>query len=434
MQDHAKANGDFEDLRTRNIDLETASADHENLRAEYESFRRRHEVLQSEHQGVRQQYEALQESHRGIQEEHGALLDTHQALQEEYSALQENQRGIQEEHDALQDSHQTLQEEHSTLQSNYRAFQDDHEILQSNHQGLQEEHDNLQRDHTDLGGNFDRMLTEHTTLKQQQQNNDNDASNIWQTKHDELEKRFNDREQAVQETRQESAQMLQELTMLSEQHDHAENEKETLQERITQLQNELEEWKHRYARTKTAQGSLKATSMNLDADRPDTAQAMQDSSFNSPDGLVQDIHVTNFQTAIGELLHLARSEDHAAAFNHMRSVVSSVSAVVKDVETSPASPAEDTAKQIVRLKKQLSKATNNLITTSKVFAASDGLAPFLLVDAAASDLTAAVIALLKVVKISPTPRAELLNGDESRFLPHGTGRSRVISSSDGPLV
>lgn len=404
MQDHAAASGDLEDLRARNIDLENASLNHENLRAEYESFRRRHEVLQGEHQGVRQQYEALQENSRGVDEEHGELLDNHRALQEE----------------------------HSSVQNAHRDIQRDHETLKLSHQDLQEEHNNLESDHADLSGNFERMLSEHTTLKQQQQNNDNDASNIWQTKHEELEKRFNDREQAVQQTRQESVQMLQELSMLSDQHDQGENEKEKLQERIAQLQNELEEWKHRYARTKTAQRSLKATSMNFDADRPDATEALQNSSFNSPTGMVKDIHVTNFQTAIGELLQLTRSEDHAAAFNYMRSVVSTVSAVVKDVETSPASASEDVAKQIGRLKKQLSKATNNLITTSKVFAASDGLAPFLLVDAAASDLTAAVIALLKVVKISPTPRGELLNGDESRFIPSGTVRSRVISSSGGP--
>lgn len=293
------------------------------------------------------------------------------------------------------------------------------------HRTLQEQHGALQQDHGALREELEQLRGEHATLSEQQRSND--ASTQWQTRYEELEKRYQDREQAIQQVRQESGQTMQELSTISTQHDHDEDEKEHLLTRVQTLQTEVTEWKARYAKTKTSLRSLKATSMSLTVDQPSAADTVQDAGFTSPTGLIKDVHITTYQTAITELLHLARSPDHTAPFNHMRALVSAVSAVVKDVDAASAGVEEPVAKEHAKLKKQVSRATNNLITTSKTFAASNGLSPLSLVDAAASDLTTAVVGLVRVVKITETKAEELVDGDEEVEAGAGSGKGEFDS-------
>ena len=67
----------------------------------------------------------------------------------------------------------------------------------------------------------------------------------------------------------------------------------------------------------------------------------------------------------------------------------------------------ESVKQQGRLKMRLSQTANNLITAAKSHASAAGLAPVSLVDAAASNLTVAVIDLVREVKIRQTSPEEL---------------------------
>lgn len=234
------------------------------------------------------------------------------------------------------------------------------------------------------------------------------ASNEWKT-------RYEDLRQVTDQVRQESAQTLQELTVLSQQHDQTENEREELLTRVSQLEKEVADWRTKFTKTRSQLRTLKATSMSLRADHPDATQLARDRSFTDPKGLVKDIHVTNYQTAIDELLHLARTDKPSTVFDYMRVMVSAVRAVVGDMDSASPSDSEETVKERGKLKKRVSNAANNLMTTARTFAKSEGLSPVSLIDAAASNLTAAVIDLIKVAKISPTPAGELQVDSDGRL-------------------
>jgi len=61
-----------------------------------------------------------------------------------------------------------------------------------------------------------------------------------------------------------------------------------------------------------------------------------------------------------------------------------------------------------------------LITASKNFVSANGLSPVSLLDAAASHLTAAVVELVRTVKIRPTPAGELEDDDDGILDPVDT--------------
>lgn len=445
LQTHAASSGDTEELRTRNLELEGTAKDHEALREEYDALQNNHQRLQDEHgtllnthQEIQDGHRSLSDNHQQVREEHGLLLDDHHQLKDQLGSLEGKHEALQVQHEQLSSSHQQAREEHAGLLDDHQQIKNQlgslegrHHALQDQHERLLSEHDELQSNHANLGDNLDRVLGEHMQLKQQQQSNE--AAEALQQQLQDLETRYNDREKAIEEVRQESSQTMQELRLLADQHDQGEEEREKLQNRISQLQEELVQWKGRYAKSKTALRSLKANSMVL-SDQLDATEPSQMDDLKTATGLVKDVHVTNYQTAINELIHLARSEDHTAAFNHMRSIVSTVGAIVRDVDAAAPSLPEESTKEHARLKRHVSKAMNNLVTTSKHVAGSNGLSPTSLIDAAASNLTAAVMAMIKVVKILPTPDKELQDSDDGKIPPHGSVRRRVISHPDDLVI
>ncbi|KAL8868673.1 MAG: hypothetical protein Q9198_008098, partial [Flavoplaca austrocitrina] len=73
---------------------------------------------------------------------------------------------------------------------------------------------------------------------------------------------------------------------------------------------------------------------------------------------------------------------------------------------------QDTHSATNKLKSKVSATANNLITACKNFAASNGLLPISLVDAAASHLSTAMVDLIRVVKVRPSPAGELEDEEE----------------------
>ena len=242
-------------------------------------------------------------------------------------------------------------------------------------------------------------------------NQANATPSDWQQRCEGLEKELADQQRTTDEVRREASQFLQEMRMLSEQSTEAFEKEERLVEQVSQLERELREWKSRYAKAKTRERSLRASSLGLPSVNDDSPQYSQ---FMSPDGLVKDFHVTNYQVAIDELLQLTRKDDAGdAVLNCMKQVVMSVRRISNDVDTvatpdgTMSSSGLGELKEQARAKLRLSQTCNNLITAVKNHTSAAGLAPVSLVDAAASNTTAAVIDMIRLVKIRATPPEEL---------------------------
>ncbi|OAQ96368.1 hypothetical protein LLEC1_06867 [Akanthomyces lecanii] len=225
-----------------------------------------------------------------------------------------------------------------------------------------------------------------------------------------------DRQQRVtDEVRQEAQEFLREMRTLSEQ-SHARYEKQVeLERNVEALETEVKEWRNRYARTKTQLRSLRSSSLGLSEDN-EGARMIREKGFGDDNGLVKDVHVTKYQIAIDELLQSARRDNPEKTIDAMKAVVVSVRRITRDAD-GVARHDEQLAQQQGKLKARVSATANNLITATKHFASGAGISPVSLVDAAASHLTVAIVELLRVCKIRPTPAGELEDDDDGSVTP-----------------
>jgi hypothetical protein len=226
---------------------------------------------------------------------------------------------------------------------------------------------------------------------------------------EELRNELLEQREVTEEVRREAESFLREMRILSERHGSNFDREEQLQNQIDRLEAEVKDWRNRYARTKTQLRSLRASSIGLTIQQ-DASKYARDSGFTGEDGLVKDVHITKFQISIDELLQIARTDEPEKVMEYMKNVVVSVRRISQDIDES--SPSKELSPQQVKLKARVSATANNLITASKNFAASKGLSPVSLLDAAASHLTSAVVELVKTVKIRPTPAGELEDDDD----------------------
>ena len=246
---------------------------------------------------------------------------------------------------------------------------------------------------------------------------------LWKTKYLKLDKenetlqqRLEQQRQLTDEVNQQGQTYLTEMRAMTESGGANFEQEEKLQAEVQKLEDEVKNWKSRYVKSKAQLRSVRASSLGLSVARNDATQyaaALQDR-----DGLVKDVNVTKFQIAIDELLQIARSDNPIAVLDHMKVVVLAVRGITSDIESdSSADKDNEVGKRRNKLKSKVSATANNLITASKNFASASGLSPVSLLDAAASHLTAAVVDLLHITKIKPTPAGELGNDDEPSLEP-----------------
>ncbi|KAE8451088.1 hypothetical protein EG329_004760 [Mollisiaceae sp. DMI_Dod_QoI] len=245
-----------------------------------------------------------------------------------------------------------------------------------------------------------------------------DANPELEQENQELRSDLREQQRVTDEVRREAQEFLREMRMLSERSSQSYEREEQLSNTVNKLEEEVKDWRNRYARTKTQLRSLRASSIGLQIQQ-DVAKFAKDSGFTSPDGSVKDVHVTKFQISIDELLRIARTDEPPRVMEFMKTVVVNVRTITQDIDEAPASN-EELAQQQAKLKSRVSATANNLITASKNFASANGLSPVSLLDAAASHLTAAVVELVRTVKIRPTPAGELEDDDDGNLEPVDT--------------
>ncbi|KAK8136801.1 hypothetical protein PG984_004741 [Apiospora sp. TS-2023a] len=232
---------------------------------------------------------------------------------------------------------------------------------------------------------------------------------------EDLRMALEEQQQVTEEVRREAQQFLREMKLLSQQHGPAWERQTELEKLVESLESEVRDWRNRYARTKTQLRNMRASSLGLTIDQ-DAGKYIREKGFTQENGLVKDVHVTRFQIAIDELLQKARTDVPDKVIDSMKAVVVSVRRITKDIDESAPND-QDLHQQQQRLKSRVSATANNLITASKNFAAAAGISPVSLLDAAASHLVAAIVELLRTVKIRATPAGELEDDDDGTVTP-----------------
>jgi len=236
-----------------------------------------------------------------------------------------------------------------------------------------------------------------------------------EAENEELRAELSEQQRITDEVRREAQEFLKEMRLLSERSSSSYERESQMSETINRLEAEVKDWRNRYARTKTQLRSLRASSIGLTI-QTNAGKYTKDSGFTQSNGMVKDVHVTKFQISIDEILRVARSEDPSRVIEFMKAVVLNVRRITQDIDEAKSTGGDLTPQQS-KLKSRVSATANNLITAAKNFASANGLSPVSILDAAASHLTAAVVELVRTVKIRPTPAGELDDDDDGNLEP-----------------
>ncbi|KAH9845698.1 Protein SPA2 [Teratosphaeria destructans] len=234
----------------------------------------------------------------------------------------------------------------------------------------------------------------------------------------ELEAELAVHQKSTADVQEQAMLYLQEMRDLSRQNDQAIEREEKLEARVSQLESEIETWRRRYAKVKAQYKHLRASTMGLGLQTSfDSGSLVRKEGLLSQSGLVRDIDVTQFQLNVDELLKVARQAKTEPMLEGLKNVVLSVQSITSAVGTdgyptpSPSPLGPDSTRQpidsVARLKARVTGTANSLITATKQHATASGLSPVALLDAAASNLTASVVELIKAVGIRPTPKEDL---------------------------
>ena len=229
----------------------------------------------------------------------------------------------------------------------------------------------------------------------------------WKNRYEALEEEFHQQRNVTEEVRHEAAQHLDEMRNMAQTLNVRNQNEDKLSAQVEQLELSVEDWKSRHAKSRAQLRNLKASSIGGMIQQPTAEQFAKHTGYLDQKGVVRDVHVTQFQGAIDELLRISRSDEPPATLQFMQSIVACVRRINADIDRTAPAKDPETAKTRAKLKAKIAATTNNLITVAKNHAVSQGMAPVSLVDAAASHLTMAVLELVQFVKIRPTPAGEL---------------------------
>ncbi|KAI9826974.1 MAG: hypothetical protein M1819_007068 [Sarea resinae] len=348
---------------------------------------------------------AAQGSKRGTMpsEAQKQLISDNDELKAKCEELESRLKGKDEELEKLQESSRSS----DTAQREWSDLQADLERKLTDAQNLNDS----------LEAELERVRTERSDLnKQLEGTRGNVDGDVWRQRYEDLQSEQEDlkvqlkeQEEVTEEVRQQASVFLREMKDLSARSSEPSQREASLVHQVTRMEDEVKEWKSRYARIKTQHGDLHSPTTGLAVQNVD--QISHDTGFTQPDGLVKDIDVTQFQIAIDELLRNARTAEPSSVLDFMKPVAISVRQITQVVAVD--GPADDSQRRQQKLKNRVSATANNLITASKNFATANGLSPISLLDAAASHLAAAVVELIREVKIRPSSAEELEDFEES---------------------
>lgn len=309
------------------------------------------------------------------------------------------------------------------------------------------ENENLHAQNEDMQHQMQNQQAELHELREQSHQQGSVDSEESSRRIELLEEQLATQEKLTNEVRQEATLYLREMRDLSRQTEEAIEQEDKLAAQVTKLEKEIEVWRERYAKAKAQNKALRASTLGLGLTSVDMGNLSREDSFLSQDGLVTDVDITRFQLAVDELLKSARRSGTEPMLESVKQVTLCVSAISSTVGTdgyptpspsphSPSSAPPSTSPSVAKLKARVTGTANSLITATKQHASASGLSPVALLDAAASNLTAAVVELVKAVGVRPSSAAELqdANADlDSIYSPDPSYASRsmdLVRNSD----
>lgn len=335
----------------------------------------------------------------GLQEKVGGLEETLRLKDEELNDVLEGERNRSTAAGVEKNEFSDLR---LKLENKLADAQSLNESLQSELERLRAEQSDTERD----------LRDELEQLRLSGGGNHGSGDEELEHENQELRAELSEQQQITDDVRREAQAFLREMKLLTDRSGSTWEREEQLTGQVNRLEAEVEDWRNRYARTKTQLRTIRASSIGL------TIQPQKDSGHTSPDGMVKDVNVTKFQISIDELLRTARSEHPEEVVEHMKNVIVCVRSITQDIDNSLNNGG--LTQEQTKLKSRVSATANNLITASKNFASANGLSPVSLLDAAASHLTTSVVELVRTVKIRPTPAGELEDDDDGTLQPSDT--------------
>lgn len=268
-------------------------------------------------------------------------------------------------------------------------------------------------------------------------------SEVWKDRCEQMERELMQQRKLTDDVRRETATFLAEMRTLSQKSTESVEKEEQLLDQVVSLEREVRVWKARYAKSKSQARSLRSSAMGLPNASDNTAQMARDAAFIADNGVIRDVHLTNFQLAVDDLLQQARTSDPDFISESMKQVIMAVRSITSDMEVASPTMNGDSNDSSVnkknKLRGRLSQAANNLISATKAYGASHGIAPVSIVDAAALHLTTAVVDTIKLFKIRPSTPEELAQEDfgeivySARPPPLNTGIKGIGSSESSAI-
>jgi hypothetical protein len=350
--------------------------------------------------------------------ERGQFLALKESLEQKDIDAERQRENMQREIDELTRAKDDELEAHAEQMQGLQDLQARFDALRLENENLHTQNENLQSQSEDMQHQIQTQQAELHELREQSHQRgsvDNEESN---RRIELLEEQLATQEKLTSEVRQEATLYLREMRDLSRQTDEAIEQEDKLAAQVTKLERDIETWRERYAKAKAQNKALRASTLGLGLTSVDMGNLSREDSFLSQDGLVCDVDITRFQLAVDELLKSARRPGTDTMLESVKQVTICVSAISATIGTdgyptpspsphSPTSAPPSASPSVAKLKARVTGTANSLITATKQHASASGLSPVALLDAAASNLTAAVVELIKAVGVRPSSASEL---------------------------
>ncbi|KAI8339151.1 hypothetical protein BC941DRAFT_469332 [Chlamydoabsidia padenii] len=249
----------------------------------------------------------------------------------------------------------------------------------------------LSRGNTDVGGNpsqLQKLQEDYSRLDKQYKS---------------LERNHNDQQEIIREVKQEAGELMNELEKLSNENDKFRKDIDQSESTARQLTQQIQDWKTKYQKLRL---ELRNTNASSDYDNTIPNQDITRSHFlqASQSGVISHDSVISYQAAIEDLLRRARSNTPSDVLNSMKTIVMTCKSMTEDVERYEMKGLLNPDKQtkLQALKGPFSNELAHLVTAAKTHVNSMGISPVALLDVAASNLTNAVVNLVKLMGMSAT--------------------------------
>jgi hypothetical protein len=362
--------------------------------------------------------------------ERGQFLALKESLEQKDIEAERLRENMQREIDELKRAREDERESHAEQMQEL-------EDTRSRFDAMRLENENLHAQTEDMQHQMQNQQAELQELREQSHQRGSVDSEASSRRIELLEEQLATQEKLTNEVRQEATLYLREMRDLSRQTDEQEDK---LAAQVSKLERDIETWRERYAKAKAQNKALRASTLGLGLTSVDMGNLSREDSFLSQDGLVCDVDITRFQLAVDELLKSARRQGTDSMLESVKQVTICVSAISSTIGTdgyptpspsphTPTSAPPSNSPSVAKLKARVTGTANSLITATKQHASASGLSPVALLDAAASNLTAAVVELIKAVGVRPSSASELQDASadiDSIYSPDPSYPSRSI--------